>query len=139
MPSDPDPLAAELAGIRERASQITDDHDVADCIADLGGPCSGHDAERLADVVEAVLGRHQPKTVTVREMCAAHGWGTKAGHSVPLGDFRAEVDACPDCVKREQVTCTGCNPECPDDNLWEKCPERAAITSKLLSEGATGG
>jgi hypothetical protein len=55
MPPDPDPLAAELAGIRDRAAQITGDHDPADCIGDLGGPCSGHDAERLADVVEAVL------------------------------------------------------------------------------------
>jgi hypothetical protein len=55
MPPDRDPLAAELAGIRDRASQITHDHDVAECIADLGGPCSGHDAERLADVVEAAL------------------------------------------------------------------------------------
>ena len=55
MPPDPDLLAAELAGIRERAAQITGDHDVAVCIADLGGPCSGHDAERLADAVEAVL------------------------------------------------------------------------------------
>jgi hypothetical protein len=52
--ADPDPLAAELAGIRDRASQITDDHDVAVCIADLGGPCSGHDAERLAAAVERV-------------------------------------------------------------------------------------
>jgi hypothetical protein len=52
---DPDPLAAELAAIRRRADQITGDHEVADDIADLGAPCTGHDAERLADVVGAVL------------------------------------------------------------------------------------
>jgi hypothetical protein len=97
------------------------------------------DRDRLLRALGEVLKRHQPKTVTVREMCSAHGWGTKAGHSVPLGEFQAEVDACPDCVKREQVECTGCNPLCPDDNLWEKCPERAAITSKLLSEGRANG
>lgn len=51
-----DRLAAELAGIRERASQLTDDgHDTALCTADLGGPCTGHDAERLADATEAML------------------------------------------------------------------------------------
>ena len=59
-PETPFPLAAELAGIRERASQITGDHDPAECIADLGGPCSGHDAERLADVAEALLAPHVP-------------------------------------------------------------------------------
>jgi hypothetical protein len=58
MPPDPDPLAAELAAVRDRAAQITGDHDPADCIGDLGGPCSGHDAERLADAVEAGLDGH---------------------------------------------------------------------------------
>ena len=39
-------LAAELVAIRERAEQITDDHDEDDC--DLNGArCTGHDAVRL--------------------------------------------------------------------------------------------
>jgi len=50
------PLAAELAAIREMASQITrDGHTEAECVADLGHTCTGHDAERLADVAEVAL------------------------------------------------------------------------------------
>ena len=73
-PMTPDPLATEIAGIRERASQITAAHDPAECIADLGGPCSGHDAERLADAVEALqdaLHRHQHKLTDSRGDCCA--------------------------------------------------------------------
>jgi hypothetical protein len=69
----PDPLAAEIAGIRDRASQITGDHDVAVCIADLGGPCSGHDAERLADVAEAVLAIHHDLGGRCARCFAAYG------------------------------------------------------------------
>lgn len=58
MAETPDPLAGELATIKERASQITDEHGPGDC--DLnGGPCTGHDAERLAAAVEAVLAQAQ--------------------------------------------------------------------------------
>jgi hypothetical protein len=129
-----DPLAAEIAGIRERASQITGDHDPAECIADLGGPCSGHDAERLADAVERVLARHQPRTVTVREMCLRHASGAWDG----VRTVGQQFDACPDCTKREQVECTGCNPLCPDDNRWP-CEDVRVITRELLAKEATDG
>lgn len=102
---DPGPLAAELAAIRERASQITDDHDVAVCIADLGGPCSGHDAERLADVVERVLAR-------------AARWEAERGH--PLSEH-AERTSLLFAAKYARV----------DAGV----EIREAITSKLLSEG----
>ena len=123
--------AAWVAASRDRLEQ--DIRRLALTEASVASGVHG-DLRKALAALRAVLKRHQPKTVTVREMCGAHAWGTKAGRSVPLGDFRAEVDACPDCVKREQVTCTGCSPECPDDNLWEKCPERTAIAGELLSE-----
>ncbi len=47
-------LAAELVAIRERAEQITDDHDEDDC--DLNGArCTGHDAVRLLDGYEELI------------------------------------------------------------------------------------
>jgi hypothetical protein len=95
---------------------------------------SGADFSRLLAAVEAVLERHQPKTVPVHWMCHRHASGGWDG----VRTVGQQFDACPDCVKREQVTCTGCNPECPDDNLWEKCPERAAITRELLSKESDG-
>jgi hypothetical protein len=48
-------LDAILAGMRERAGQITGDHDEGDDRDLDGDTCTGHDAERLIDVVEAVL------------------------------------------------------------------------------------
>lgn len=54
----PDLLAAELAAIRERAEQITSEHDEDDC--DLNGDtCTGHDAERLLDLVGDLLAIHR--------------------------------------------------------------------------------
>lgn len=55
----PDPvtaLAAELGTIREMADQLTGDgHTVAECTGDLSNRCTGHDAERMADVLERLL------------------------------------------------------------------------------------
>jgi hypothetical protein len=128
--AEPDP-AAWVAASRDRLEQ-----DILRLALTEASVASGvhGDLRRALKALDAVLKRHQPKTVTVREMCGAHAWGTKAGRSVPLGEFQAEVDACTDCTSRLQVECTGCNPECPDDSLWEKCPERAAIAGELLSE-----
>jgi hypothetical protein len=81
-----------------------------------------HWAPRLVAAVEAVLARHQPKTVTVRQLCLRHASGGWDG----VRTVGQQFGACPDCTEREQVTCTGCDPICPDDNAWEKCPERAA-------------
>lgn len=50
-----DRITAELGTIREMAAQITGDHAIADCTADLGARCTGHDAQRLADAIDAVL------------------------------------------------------------------------------------
>jgi hypothetical protein len=138
MPETPDPVAAELAAIEDRLEHAVKLAETFGEHADLR-EFAAKDAPRLLGAVGAVLVRHQPKTVTVREMCSAHAWGTKAGHSVSLAKFRDEVDACPDCTSREQVECTGCNPECPDDNVWENCPERAGITAKLLGKEESDG
>ena len=90
MPETRASLAAELAGIRDRASQITGDHDVAVCIADLGGPCSGHDAERLADVVGAVLD-------------LAQGWEANSG-KVPVLSREAAGVIIQSAIGRELLT-----------------------------------
>lgn len=56
--ADVDRVGAELIAMRERAEQITTEHDEGDC--DLnGGPCTGHDAIRLINAVEAVRERHR--------------------------------------------------------------------------------
>jgi hypothetical protein len=127
MPPDPDPLAAELAGIRDRAAQITGDHDPADCIGDLGGPCSGHDAERLADVAEAVLALHQrSRFVLLGALCKGHAvcrdFSITSNEADHVGD-------CPDCSATVSVSCTCGYPD------LERCPHRLAIARELLGKG----
>ena len=108
----PDPLAAELTAICDRAEEMRS-RDVW-----VRVKAAEADRDRLRGALGEVLKRHQPKAVTVRELCVAHQ------------DAARRRLLRPDELER----CTGCNPECPDDNLWEKCPERAAITAELLSK-----
>lgn len=127
----PDPaaaLAAELGTIREMAAQITDDHAVADCTADLGSRCTGHDAERLADAVEKVLTRHKPgRNVITGSVCKHHE--NHPFFSVTAREA-ADVAACKSCKATVYVSCDGCGPQMPLD----RCPERLDITTALMAE-----
>jgi hypothetical protein len=128
MPPDPDPLAAELTAICDRAEEMRS-RDVW-----VRVKAAEADRDRLLGALGEVLKRHLPKTVTIRELCESHEAVAPIRLLTP-----AELDACLYCESHQQVECTGCDPLCPDDNLWEKCPEREAITSKLLGEGENRG
>jgi hypothetical protein len=131
MASETDRLAAYLAEVRERAATLGEPGAAyRSLIGRAQGLDSAADVPRLLGAVEAVLARHQPKTVTVRQLCLRHASGGWDG----VRTVGQQFGACPDCTEREQVTCTGCDPICPDDNAWEKCPERAAITRELLTK-----
>ena len=54
-----DKLAAILAGMQERAEQLTATHADEDC-PDPHDSCTGHDALRLIAAVEAALKHHKP-------------------------------------------------------------------------------
>jgi len=83
-----EPVATRLVEIRKMASQITDDgHVPAECTADLGAPCTGHDAERVAGVVEAVLALADDLAATKGE-----GPGYNATRACGLR-FRSEITA----------------------------------------------
>ena len=102
----PDGLTAALGQIRNRAEQITREHDPADCIADLGGTCTGHDAERLLAVADAVLELHQPGSIAIAgALCPRHE--NHRFFSISSTEA-ADVEACPDCPAAVYVTCTGC-------------------------------
>ena len=125
--ADQDLLAVKLAAIRERAEQITTEHDEGDC--DLNGDtCTGHDAERLLAAVEALLAPHQPGcAVILGALCLYH-----AGHrffSITSAEA-ADVAACPDCTATVYVSCAGCGTQVPLDS----CPVRSAATTALLRE-----
>lgn len=121
----PDPLAGELAAIRERASQITDEHGPGDC--DLnGGPCTGHDAERLAAAVEAVLALHQPGPfVILGYLCPAHA---SHRHFSITDPEAAGVRACPDCTADARRSCKGCD--------GRPCPTYRAVAAALMGEAS---
>src|SRR5258708_30583845 len=130
MAADTDKLQAELASIRVRAEQITDEHDEADC--DLNGEtCTGHDAVRLLEAVGAILARHVPKTVTVRHLCGTHAPKGYPGRPATPN----QVDACPDCTTTERSSCAACDPVCTDDNSWP-CADVEVIASALLGENS---
>ncbi len=122
-----DPLAAELAAIREMADQITGDgHIEEECGGDLGRTCTGHDAERLARAVEAVLAPHQAgRFVVLGRLCKAH---SSHGHFSITATEAAQIPACPDCSASVYVSCAGCGPQMALD----QCPTRLAITTELL-------
>ncbi len=87
------------------------------------------DVPRLLAAVDAVLARHVPRTVTVRNLCPAHSTSDQL-RRMTSREERAVIDACPDC-RREQVTeCAGCDPACPDGNAWP-CADVRAITREL--------
>lgn len=132
-----DRLAAELAAIRQRSERPVPDvgslpisHDGVRCLMESAG-----DVPRLLAAVERVLARHQRNTVTVRRVCLFHSLPGARRSDDPLlvAQWRAIVDACSDCVQVQQVTCSGCDPVCPDDNTWP-CPDVRDITSALLGE-----
>jgi len=122
-----DPVAAELTAIRERSEHMRSRYGHVGGLLALAG--AKDDVPRLLAAVEAVLAFHQPKTVTVRRFCGPHA--SLARIAEVTG---AEIVACPDCSDNEVVTCTGCDPVCPDDNFWP-CATVRAITTELLGEG----
>jgi hypothetical protein len=120
MSPDPDPLAAELAGIR---------HDLG-LASHMSAIHVGKQASRLLAAVEAVLAIHVPHEVPSTRICAEHASGPKWRTSATLGEFRDEANACPDCVTTMQTVCAHC--DCPNDE-WP-CPTVQAVAKELLSE-----
>jgi hypothetical protein len=87
------------------------------------------DVERLLAAVDAVLGRHVPKTLAVRHVCKRHGaMGWPGRPASP-----EQIDVCPDCTLVERKACAACDPVCPDDNEWP-CADYLAISRALLGE-----
>jgi hypothetical protein len=84
----------------------------------------------LVAAVEAALKLHRPLESVVRNICAAHATGSKWRKSATLAEFRAEVEACPDCRKEDVQVCAHC--QCPDDE-WP-CPTYRAITTALTGD-----
>jgi hypothetical protein len=121
-------LSAELGTIREMAAQITDDHTEADCAADLGVRCTGHDAERMADALDAVLERHRPgRYVVLGGTCLVH---ENHRHFSITAIEAASVDNCQDCEATTYLSCAVCGDHVP----LVRCPDRAAITEALTAK-----
>jgi hypothetical protein len=130
-----DKLTAELAGIRRRAEQITSEHGPDDC--DLNGEtCTGHDAERLLAVVDAVLELHRPEQL--------YEWVRRAGGKFPCGhdldrDWPQHFEGadgmtyCRD--KPTVVVCAVCADGPANDLMAEwPCKTYLAISTELLGE-----
>lgn len=134
-----DTLAAELAAIRETASQITrDGHDEAECSADLGRRCTGHDAERLLAAVEAVLARHNPVPAVRLVPCQEHKhW---RGPLIGVPEFGQEFETenlrvrrtCPSCQVFDEPYCRSCLNDDGGCQDWP-CKEYQAIAAELLA------
>lgn len=126
-PTMPDP-AAILPGIREGAeSEIT--HPDDECGIEAGGSCTPHAALLLAAAVGAALKQHRKRDEPVKthHVCQVHAW---LNHPSP--EWRADVDACPDCTVTEKYVCAepSCRHECPDDDEWP-CPTFRVIAGEL--------
>jgi hypothetical protein len=136
-----DPVAATLAGIRERQalaadaslgfSRMNERHDALIKVA-------YEDTPRLLAVVEAALKLHARQDKPVRswdQPCDAH---LKAIGTLRLGDRPGAFGAirdCPDCRYTEYYVCSHCT--CPNDT-WP-CPTVEAIRTALLGEEAGDG
>jgi hypothetical protein len=124
-------LSAELGTIREMAAQITDDHTEADCTADLGVRFTGHDAERTADALDAVLARHGPgRFVITGKLCREHE--NHRHFSITVFEA-ADVHLCPSCTATVYVSCAACGDHVPLD----RCPDRVAITEALTGKAGS--
>jgi hypothetical protein len=123
--ADTDP-AVLLAMFRDRAEDLTD-HDDERC-ADPQKSCTGHDALRMADALDAILKQHQPgRIVLFGSLCERHE--SHRYFSITATEA-ADVQACPDCSATVCNSCTGCGPSVSIDS----CPARNAITSALTGE-----
>lgn len=131
-----DPLAAELAAIRERfdgAAYAKDLPKWAATIKDTGGG-SEYDwmAQSLVDVprmeraLRAVLAPHEPGPVTILgALCARH----KAHrHFSITAAEAADVEACEGCRATVWVSCDGCGPHVP----LASCSVRRRASAELL-------
>ena len=89
---------------------------------------SVQDVPVLAAVVEAVLAIHvrQEQPVTSHKLCYRHG-GSTGLQGLKFGWWRAQIDACGDCVKDFFYVCKHCS--CPNDK-WP-CPTYQAISAGL--------
>ena len=97
-----------------------------------------HDGEPVSGMAEAlaeILRSHQPKPVTVRHYCSRHSFLARRGLDDVLSD---ELSICSGCIVAQQMMCTGCNPLCPDDNVWP-CRYVHIIAKAIPSVAVTGG
>lgn len=120
----PDPLAGELAAIKDRQENGSAREFVT------------RDSPRLAAAVEAALAMHarSGKPVKSYALCPEHAenWD-HAGRM-----FHLAVRACPDCTLTERYVCAQCRSDCPDDDEWP-CPTYRAVAAALLGEGKPDG
>lgn len=118
----PDPLAAELAAIRER-SEVSSCHHGRLVTAHA---ISAHDVPRLLAAVGRVLALHQPgRFVVLGAVCEKHE--PYASFSITSTEAQHLKD-CPDCPATVSVSCTCGYPD------LDRCPHRVAITDELLSK-----
>jgi hypothetical protein len=131
-----DPLAAALAGIRERNGQLRTRYGHVGGLLVLAK--AERDVPRLLAAVEAVLEEVHALSVLVSY------WQPCPVHSAQREEFggpwqrqpfasRAEAD-CPGCGQVEYVGCDGCRNEAGHPSRPEECPTRTGITSALLGE-----
>jgi hypothetical protein len=130
-------LAAALAGIRDRSERPVPGVSALP----VSNPAvrsfmeSAADVPRLLAAVEAMLGHHVPRAVTVHRTCFIHRRGSAFRRGVSVSQWKAEVEACVDCSRVDVTQCAACDPVCPDDNVWP-CADVKAISAALLGEDA---
>lgn len=93
-------------------------------------PCG--DVRRLLAVADVALKLHRrsDEPVKTRHVCSVHAY---LHHPSP--QWRADVEACPDCTVTEKWVCAepSCRHECPDDDEWP-CPTFEAISRALTGK-----
>lgn len=130
--ADSDPLAAELAAIRERSETARDAGLLSPTAASTAVAESAEDVPRLLAAVEDVRKVHARSSKPTRywSPCDIHDGNTA------IAWVRDVIEACPNCSHSDRYTCTGCRNLCPDDDVWP-CPTVAAITAALTGEDGT--
>lgn len=123
----PDPLAAELAAIRERAA-------IDNGIAWKQGRLSAEVLPRLVAAVERLLKPHQPGRIAILGgLCKRH----EAHRYFSITSTEAaSVTECPDCTAAAYVSCAGCDDGRGAGVALDLCPVRSAISAELLGQDA---
>lgn len=130
----PDPLAGELAAIKDRWAKVEYVGLKDDVVPEPGPqPRWLDDVPALAAAVEAVLAPHRPgRIVIMGSLCAAH---EAHRHFSITGTEAQAVRDCPECAGEPFVICTGC----AGATAFTGCPVRKTVAAALMGEGKPDG